>query len=72
MTLVQLVIPTGTVEIVQVPVEVDAAAFAGPVTVAVNTTVLARVAVETLAVTEGVTVTGFTMVDWVVLAEVNE
>lgn len=71
-TLVQLVIPAGTVVIVQVPIEVGAAAFTGPVTVAVNTTVLARVAVETFAVTEGVTVTGFTCVDCVVLAEVKE
>lgn len=72
MTLVQIVTPAGTVEIVQLPVEVGAAAFVGPVTVAVNTTVLARAAVDTFAVTDGVTVTGFTCVGCVVLAEVKE
>ena len=61
-TLVQLVIPAGTVVIVQVPVGVGAAAFAGPATVAVNTMVLARVAVETFAVTAVVGATGFTNV----------
>jgi len=71
-TLVQVVIPAGTVEIVQTPVEVGAAAFAGPATVAVNTTVLARGAVETFAVTDGIAATGFTCVTCVVLAEVKE
>jgi hypothetical protein len=71
-TLVQVVMPAGTVVMVQVPVEIGAAALTGPVTVAVNTRVLAKVAVDELAVTEGATVTALTLVDWVVFLEVKE
>jgi hypothetical protein len=61
-TLVQLVMPLGLVVIVQVPDEVGAAALLGPVTLAVNTTVLANVAVDAFAVTEIVGVTWLTEV----------
>jgi len=71
-TLVQVVIPEGTVARVQVPAEVGALAFVGPVTVAVNTIVLASVAVELPAVTEIVGSTLLTCVVCVALAGVRE
>lgn len=71
-TLVQVVMPAGTVARVQVPVEVGAAALTGPVTDAVNTSVLPKIAVDELAVTTGATVTALTLVDWVVFLEVKE
>ena len=70
--LVQLVIPVGTVAIVHEPAEVGAPALSGPVTVAVNTTVLASVAVDAPAVTEIEGVTLFTCVVCVALADVRE
>lgn len=70
--LVQIVIPVGTVARVHEPAELGALALSGPVTVAVNTTVLASVAVDAPAVTEIDGVTLFTRVVCVVLADVRE
>lgn len=58
--LVQVVIPDGTVVIVQVPAELGPAAFVGPETVAVNANELPNAGVEEFEVTTGRTVTEFT------------
>ena len=66
-TLVQVVmlgVPVGTVEMVQLPEDIGAAAFVGPETVAVNTIRLPNAGAEAFAVTIGMTVIEFTCVAW--------
>ena len=68
---VQVVIPDGTVVIVQVPAEVGPAAFVGPETVAVNANELPNTGVEAFAVTTGITVTKSTFVACARVVEVE-